>query len=285
MLIDAHHHLWRVARNDYGWLTPDEGFLYRDYMPEHFKPILDAHGIARAVVIQAAPSLAETEFLLSLADAHPYLGAVVGWVDFADRNAPQALDQFSAHPKFRGVRPMIQDIAEDTWMLREELSGTFVALAERDLSFDALIQPRHLATLIELVSRYPSLRVAINHCGKPEVRAWQVGDADFNAWQAGMTELARHPNVFCKLSALPTRAAPGWTAETFSPYVDVLLTAFGPSRLMWASDWPILERNGRYDDWFHVARALLPESTHADVFGATARSFYRIDQVCPRAVA
>lgn len=277
MLIDAHHHLWRIARNDYGWLTPDVGFLYRDYEPSHFKPMLDAYGIERAVVIQAAPSLAETDFLLSLADQHAYLGAVVGWVDFAASDTAEQLHRLSTHPKFRGVRPMIQDIPEDGWMLGAELTHTFVALSERDLSFDALIQPRHLKSLIELVERHPSLRVAINHCGKPEVRDWQAGDVDFNAWQAGMTELARHPNVFCKLSALPTRAAPGWTAATFAAYVDVLLAAFGETRLMWASDWPILERNGRYDDWFRVARQLVPESAHARIFGATAQSFYRIE--------
>ncbi len=276
MLIDAHHHLWRIARNDYGWLTPDTGFLYRDYEPSDLKPILDAHGIERAVVIQAAPTLAETHFLLSLSDEHPYLGAVVGWVDFSARNTPEQLDGLSNHPRFRGVRPMIQDIADDGWMLRAELNETFVALTERNLSFDALIQPRHLRSLIELVERHPLLRIAINHCGKPEVRDWRAGDASFNAWQAGMAELARHPNVFCKLSALPTRSAPDWTAATFEAYVDVLMTAFGDARLMWASDWPILERNGRYEDWLRVARRLVPESAHASVFGAAAQSFYRI---------
>ncbi|OLL29243.1 hypothetical protein BTH42_23610 [Burkholderia sp. SRS-W-2-2016] len=276
MLIDAHHHLWRIARNDYGWLTPDTGFLYRDYEPADFKPILDAHGIERAVLIQAAPAVAETDFLLSLADQHPWLGAVVGWVDLSAGDAPQQLDRLAKHPRFRGVRPMIQDIADDNWMLRAELNDAFVALAQRDLSFDALIQPRHLRALIELVERHPSLRIAINHCGKPEVRDWHAGDASFNAWQAGMTELARHPNVFCKLSALPTRAAPNWNAATFAPYVDVLMSAFGAGRLMWASDWPILERNGRYPDWFRVARELVPEADHARVFGATAQSFYRI---------
>lgn len=276
MLIDAHHHLWRISRNDYAWLTAEAGFLYRDYEPSHFKPILDAHGIERAVVIQAAPSLAETDFLLSLADQHAYLGAVVGWVDFAAKDTPAQLDRFSTHPKFRGVRPMIQDIAEDNWMLRAELNDTFVALTERDLSFDALIQPRHLQALIELVERHPSLRVVINHCAKPEVRDWQPGDAHFRAWQSGMTELAGHSNVFCKLSALPTRSAPDWSAATFSAYVDVLMTGFGEARLMWASDWPILERNGRYDDWLRVARQLVPEAAHARVFGATAQAFYRI---------
>lgn len=276
MLIDAHHHLWRIARNDYGWLTPDTGFLYRDYEPADFKPLLDAHGIERAVVIQAAPTLAETDFLLSLAHAHPYLGAVVGWVDFAASDTPAQLDSLSKHPRFRGVRPMIQDIPDDNWMLGPQLNETFVALAQRGLSFDALIQPRHLRALIELVERHPSLRIAINHCGKPEVRDWQVGDANFRAWQAGMTELARHPNVFCKLSALPTRSAPNWTAATFAPYVDVLMQAFGETRLMWASDWPVLERNGRYGDWFRVARQLVSESAHACVFGGTAQAFYRI---------
>lgn len=272
--IDAHHHLWQIARGDYGWLTPDSGFLYRDHGPEHFKPLLDAHGIGHAVIIQAAPSTAETDFLLSLASQHRYLAAVVGWVDFASPQAPDSLARFAQHPKFRGVRPMLQDIEDAAWVLRPELRPVFEVLVERGLRFDALIQPRHLPSLVALSERHPGLRICINHCGKPEVRDWQAGDADFQAWARGMRTLAGNARVACKLSALPTRAAPGWNAQVFAPYAEVLFGAFGDGRLMWASDWPILERNGDYGRWWHVAQELTPAAARDEVFGLAAQRFY-----------
>ncbi len=273
--VDAHHHLWRLSRGDYGWLTPEVGALYRDVEPADFAPHLARNGIDRSVVIQAAPTVAETLFLCELARDNPFIAAVVGWVDFAAPASRADLERLKQLPPFRGVRPMIQDIAEDAWMLRPELTHTFRDLVALDLSFDALIQPRHLPHLIELVSRHPDLRLVINHCGKPEIRDWTPGDADFRNWAEGMAWLARNSSAFCKFSAMPTRAAPGWTVETFRPYADVLLGTFGPERLMWASDWPVLERNGSYDDWLGAARELVGGRGAEAVFGATARRFYR----------
>lgn len=273
--VDAHHHLWRLSRGDYGWLTPEVGALYRDVEPADFTPHLKRNGIDRSVVIQAAPTVAETLFLCELARDNPFIAAVVGWVDFADPASRADLERLKALPPFRGVRPMIQDIAEDAWMLRDELTHTFSALVALDLSFDALIQPRHLPHLIELVTRHPDLRLVINHCGKPEIRDWTPGDADFRNWADGMVWLARNSSAFCKLSAMPTRAAPGWTTRTFRPYSEVLLGAFGPERLMWASDWPVLERNGDYDGWLGAARELVDRRDAEAVFGTTARRFYR----------
>lgn len=273
--VDAHHHLWRLSRGDYGWLTPETGILYRDVEPAEYAAILQRNGIDRSVLIQAAPTVAETRFLCELARDNPFIAAVVGWVDFADPRSRADLEDLSLLPPFRGVRPMIQDIAEDAWMLRQELTHTFRNLVALDLSFDALIQPRHLRHLAELVTRHPDLRLVINHCGKPEIRDWTPGDADFRAWAEGMTWLARNSGALCKLSAMPTRAAPGWTVETFRPYAEVLLSAFGPDRLMWASDWPVLERNGGYDPWLLAARELVGDHGAEAIFGGTARSFYR----------
>ncbi|CAH1660288.1 L-fuconolactone hydrolase [Hyphomicrobiales bacterium] len=274
--IDAHHHLWRLSRGDYGWLTPEAGILYRDVEPAEYAAHLKRNGIDRSVVIQAAPTVAETYFLSELARDNPFIAAVVGWVDFADPSSGETLEALRKLLPFRGVRPMIQDIAEDAWMLRDELTHTFRHLVAQDLSFDALIQPRHLTHLATLTTRHPDLRLVINHCGKPEIRDWAPGDADFRAWAEGMTWLARNTGAFCKFSAMPTRAAPGWTADTFRPYADVLFKAFGAERLMWASDWPVLERNGGYDPWLAAAKALVAPDDAEAVFGGTARSFYRI---------
>lgn len=277
MQVDAHHHLWDLARDeDYGWLSPDETALYRDFLPEDFLPVLRRNGIERSVLIQAAPSVAETEWMLALSDRHDFIAAVVGWVDFAAADSAATLAGLGRHPRFRGVRPMIQDIADTDWMLRPELVHTYRALVDLDLSFDALIQPRHLSAFRTLLERHPDLRVVINHCGKPEVKDWRPGDARFRDWADHMHGIARETGACCKLSALPTRAAPGWTARTFLPYVEVLWDAFGPERLMWASDWPVLQRNGEYDDWRAAALELLGvHEEAAPVFGQAARDFYR----------
>lgn len=273
--VDAHHHLWRLSRGDYGWLTPEAGILYRDAEPEDYAVHLRRNGIDRSVLIQAAPTVAETHFLCALAQDNPFIAAVVGWVDFADPHSGDELERLQRLPPFRGVRPMIQDIAEDAWVLRDELTHTFRQLVALDLSFDALIQPRHLTHLAALATRHPELRLVINHCGKPEIRDWSPGDADFRKWADGMAWLARNTGAFCKLSAMPTRAAPGWTVRTFAPYAEVLLDAFGPDRLMWASDWPVLERNGSYDAWLTAARDLVGTDDADAIFGTTARRFYR----------
>jgi len=275
--IDAHHHLWRIVRGDYGWLSPADKVLYRDCEPQDFKAILDSHGISHSVLIQAASTDAETDFLLTLADTHDFIAAVVGWVDFIAPDVSERLAHLAQHPKFRGIRPMLQDIAETAWVVRPEFRDVFDALTQLGLSFDALCQPRHLPCLLTLSERHPDLAIAINHCGKPEIRDWQAGDHHFRAWADGMRQLAQNPHIVCKLSALPTRAAPGWNAQVFAPYSEVLFDAFGPKRLMWASDWPVLERNGDYHRWWQVAHELTPAADQNDVFGATARRFYRLN--------
>ncbi|MNP05652.1 Amidohydrolase [compost metagenome] len=279
MLVDAHHHLWRLSRGDYSWLTPDDKVLYRDHEAHEYETLLKHHQIDRSVLIQAAPSLAETAFLLETADAHAFIGAVVGWVDFECAEAVETLKTLACAPKFRGVRPMIQSISDPAWMLNPAFDRVFEALIAHDLSFDALVQPEHLAHLRTLSKRHPALRMAINHCGKPQVKCWRSGDADFSAWADNMRALASNPAVYCKLSALPTRAAPHWAAEDFSPYVEMLWESFGAQRLMWASDWPVLHRNGRYDNWLAVARALVAQGSHAQVFGKNAQAFYRLDDL------
>jgi L-fuconolactonase len=274
MRVDAHQHFWRIDRGDYGWLTPDLPNLYRDYLPEDLAPLLAKGRIERTVLVQAAESVAETEFMLRLAEATPFVGGVVGWVDFASRDAPADIERLARNPRLKGLRPMLQDLADPNWILREEVQPAIRATAAAGLRFDALIKPPQLPAIRHLLDRYPELPVVIDHGGKPQIAQGRIDD-----WAGHMRAIARDSRAVCKLSGLATEAAPGWTVETLRPYVDMLLEAFGPSRLMFGSDWPVLTENGDYLVWLAAAEALtagLSDADRTQMFGGTAANFYGI---------
>lgn len=273
MIIDAHQHFWAPARGDYGWMEGNDAVasIRRNILPRDLAPMLARHGIDRTVLVQAAPSVAETEYMLGLADATDWIAKVVGWVDFNEPSHARHVAHFAAHPKFAGLRPMIQDIADVDWMLSAHVQWAYEAIIAHDLTFDALGFPRHLDSFLKLFARHPQMRAVIDHGMKPAIR-----DGEFAAWASGIEKIAARTRVFCKISGLATEARPGWSAETLAPYVRHLIDCFGPERLMWGSDWPVLELAGNYDGWFAAARALVPKPMHEAIFGGTAASFYRI---------
>lgn len=274
--IDAHQHYWNPARGDYFWMPPDHPVLARPYGPGDLTPMLDRHGISGTVLVQAADTIAETEYMLGIADVTPSVLGVVGWVDF-ERPADRAqLERLAGHPKFKGVRPMIQDIPDVDWMLRADVQWGFQALVDLDLCFDALGFPQHLQNFHTILTRYPDLRVVIDHCMKPQIRAHPGG---FDDWKAGMTRLAQDTGALCKLSGLVTETDGGWDVDLLRPYVDHLLEVFGPSRMMWGSDWPVCQLQASYDDWHAAAEQLtagLSIAQHRMLFGGTAEAFYRL---------
>jgi L-fuconolactonase len=274
-MIDAHQHFWTIARDDYGWLTPEDTVLYRDYGPADLAPHLQRAGITHSVVVQAAPTVDETRYLLELADETPWVAGVVGWVDLGAPDVARALDTLASHRLFRGVRPMIQDIADDDWMLGDALTPGFRALVERDLSFDALVLPHHLPRLLRLLGRYPELRVVVDHGAKPAIR-----DGAFDGWAEDMARLARETSACCKLSGLVTEADADWELATLRPYAEHLLACFGPERLLWGSDWPVVELAGGFEKWREASDGLLAglaEPERAAVLGDSAARFYRLD--------
>jgi len=270
--IDSHQHLWRLARGDCGWLTPERGRIFRDYLPSDLAPILARHRIDRTILVQAAPTAAETCFLLQLGNATAFVAGVVGWADFADPDAPRLIAQAAENRLLVGLRPMVQDIPDDDWLVRPELVPAFRALITQDLVFDALVLPRHLSRLLVLADRHPDLTIVIDHGAKP-----QIGEGLFQPWAADVAALAQRPNVVCKLSGLVTEAGPGWSAAQLEPYFAHLLAAFGPGRLLWGSDWPVLDLAADYDAWIRVSErqlAHLPLPERAAVFGDNAARIY-----------
>lgn len=272
MRIDAHQHVWRLARGDYGWLTPALAPLYRDFAPADLAPLLARHRIARTVLVQAAPTVAETRFLLEVAATTPFVAGVVGWADFAAADAPDVITALAADPLLVGLRPMVQDIADDDWLLRADLTPAFAALGAHGLVFDALVLPRHLSRLLVLLDRHPALPVVVDHGAKPF-----ISDGRLDPWRADMAAVAARPNTVCKLSGLVTEAGAGWTAEALRPYVDHLLSTFGPQRLLWGSDWPVVNLAGGYDRWHAATEALLAglgEADRAAILGGNAARIY-----------
>jgi L-fuconolactonase len=276
MHIDAHQHYWDPARGDYGWLTPDLDALYRTFGPADLAPLRERADVQRTVLVQAAPTVQETRYLLDLAQDDASVAGVVGWVPMLSRDAPELIAELARHPKFKGIRPMLQDLRDDDWIANPDLAPAVEALIAHDLAFDALIFARHVDALETFVTRFPTLRIVIDHGAKPPIRDGRSG---WQSWADGITRLASLPHVQCKLSGLATEAAPGWTEATLQPYVDHLLQSFGPARLMWGSDWPVLNLNGDYLLWHSVANTLLAglsDSERVAVFGANATAFYRL---------
>ena len=272
--IDSHQHHWRLARGDYRWLTPGMPQLYRDFLPEDLVPELERTSVRGTVLVQAADSDAETDFLLSLASRTEHVRAVVGWVDMADAKAPGRIRQLARNPWFRGIRPMIQDIADPGWMLSPALTPAFSALTELDLSFDALVLTKHLDNLLALSERHPGLRIVIDHCAKPA-----IATGEFEPWATKIAALAARTPAFCKLSGLVTEAGEGANVLHLQSYVDHVLGCFGAGRLMWGSDWPVVNMAMPYGSWATITQQLLESVTEEDrrwIWGETAREFYRI---------
>lgn len=275
--IDAHHHFWHPARGDYGWMPPDDPVLTRPYHPADLAPGLEQTGVTATVLVQAAPSLAETDYLLGIADCTPHVARVVGWIDFEDPGQVDTLRRLARHPKFAGVRPMIQDLPDDTWMLRADVQWAYEALIARDLTFDGLGFPRHIPHFATLLTRHPQLRAVLDHCLKPQLR--RHGPDSFATWAEGMTRLARDTSAFIKLSGLVTEHDEMPSDTLLRPYTDHVLAAFGADRVMWGSDWPVSRLRCDYADWHALAGRLtdhLSEPDRARVFGGTAAEFYRI---------
>lgn len=272
--IDAHQHFWSLARGDYGWLTPEMEPIYRDFLPADLGPLLTEAGIDGTILVQAAPTVAETEFMIGLAREEPFIRGVVGWVDFEDPRAPGEIARLAGQSALVGLRPMIQDIADDDWMLGEGLVTTFGALIAADLTFDALTLPRHLPALRELLARHPNMRTVIDHGSKPMIR-----DGIMDGWHQDMAALASETSAFCKLSGLVTEARADWTVDDLRPYVDHLLDTFGPDRLVWGSDWPVCTLASSYGEWVEATGELLSglaEDERSAILGGNAARAYRM---------
>lgn len=273
MRVDSHQHFWRRDRGDYTWLTPDLKPIYRDYLPADLAPQLERAGVTHTILVQAAATVAETRFMMELAAQTPFIAGVVGWVDFESADAPAIIDELSQDSKLVGLRPMIQDIADTEWMLRVQLEPAFEAMVDHGLVFDALVKPPHLPALLELAGRYPELSMVLDHGAKPPIAAGDVA-----GWKRDVARLAKETPLVCKLSGLVTEAGSA-APSALEDCVNHLLEHFGPSRLLWGSDWPVCELVCSYADWHATSAQLLNALGAAErdsIYTDTARKTYGI---------
>lgn len=275
MLIDAHHHFWRYSPHEYGWIDDAMAVLRGDFLPADLRQELHAAGVDGAVSVQARQTLEETRWLLGLAEEIPEVCGVVGWIPLTAPDAADRIAEFANRRLLKGVRHVIQGEPDDEFILRDDFNRGVSALAGLGLVYDILVFERHLPQTLVFVDRHPSQQFVLDHVGKPRIAAGEL-----EPWRSRIRELARRENVCCKLSGLVTEADfARWTVEGLRPYMEVVLEAFGPRRLMVASDWPVCTVACSYGRWFEIVRQFVDELSadeRAAVLGNTAERVYRL---------
>ena len=275
MRIDAHQHFWRYNPDEYGWIDDSMAILRRDFMPADLKPELDAAGFDACVAVQASHTLQETCWLLELADQYPFIAGVIGWVDLRASDVRAQLADLAKHPKLLGIRHVVQSEPDDRFLLQPEFLRGIGFLTEFNLTYDILLYPRHLPIAAEFVRHFPQQRFVLDHLAKPYIKAGTL-----HPWDSHIRELAKSPNVFCKLSGMVTEADwKTWKPEHFAPYLDVALEAFGPERLMIGSDWPVCKVAASYSQVMGLVIEYLDKTSpeaREGILGATARRFWNL---------
>ncbi|MEH7179277.1 amidohydrolase family protein [Neobacillus vireti] len=278
--MDSHQHFWKLERGDYDWLTKDMGILFQDYLPEDLKPSLEKYSVSGTVLVQAAPTYEETNYLLSLYGKYDWIYGVVGWLDLSSPAFGEQLDVYMQQQGFVGLRPMLQDIEKDDWILQEQVIDNLRHLISKDVPLDLLITERHITYIEALLKRLPDLRVVIDHIAKPE-----ISKDGFEKWKEDMTKLAKFPAVYCKLSGFMT-LADSWEADDFKPYIHYVVQAFGSSRVMFGSDWPVSLLGGSYQKAIQIVIDNLPsklsDTEREQIFLTNAKSFYLLKERCEK---
>jgi L-fuconolactonase len=283
-MIDAHFHSWQLSRGDYGWLTPDIGSIYRDVAVADWQKLAQPLDITGGILVQAAPTMAETLHLLALAQDNPTVLGVVGWADFTAADAHLQIENLAKHPtyslKLKGLRPMLHDLPDLAWIVQSAVQPALAVMEKLGLVLDALIRPVHLPHILTIAQRYPNLFIVIDHCAKPEIasgieKAWQP-------WAVGMAALAALPNVSCKLSGLLTEAGKSSDPSICKPWIDYVINVFGSERMMWGSDWPVLELANDYQTWFEYCKSITSQLTtqqQDNLFGNNTKRIYKLNSI------
>ncbi|MBG87200.1 MAG: amidohydrolase [Verrucomicrobiales bacterium] len=276
MKIDSHQHFWNYDAVDYSWISEELAVLKRNFTPADLKEELGSVGIDCCVAVQARQTVEEGRWLCSLADDNDFIKGVVGWVDLCSEDADRQMEKLNAHPRFVGVRHVVQDEEDDRFIVGENFMRGISLLEKYELRYDILIFPKQLPATLEFVKQFPDQPFVLDHIAKPLIK-----DAIIEPWELHIRELARFSNVMCKVSGMVTEADwKGWEVEHFDPFLDVVLDAFGPDRLMYGSDWPVCTLAGSYKQAHSLALRLaeqLSESEQEKFWGGNAAKFYGLE--------
>ena len=276
MRIDGHQHFWKADRGDYHWMSPGVPVLCRDYLPGDLLPHLVKHGIERTILVQAAQTVAETDYLLELAAQNSFIAGVVGWLDMDSVDFPRQFELYSKNSKFIGLRQMLQDIADPAWIVRPQVLKSLQLVADADFPFEFLTYTRHLPYVHKALETVGQLRAVIDHVSKPEIR-----ERKLEPWKQLMAQAAQHKNLYCKLSGMVTEADPlHWSVEDLRPYIEHTVDCFGWDRVIFGSDWPVCLLAGTYDQvieaLIEVLRPRMDGPSEDRLFGINATHFYKL---------
>ncbi|MFA1623854.1 amidohydrolase [Rhizobium mongolense] len=272
--VDCHMHFWTLAMEPYYslWMSPDDKVLYRDYGPRDAVPLMEKNNVEGVVVVSAASSVHETGYLLGLADGRDFIKGVVAWLDLLAPTAADDLGNWARFAKLKSIRPYLQDLPEEDWILKKELDPAFRAMLDHGLRFDALIKPRHILNTVRFIERYPDLPVIVDHMAKPE-----IGSGNFEPWRRDMERFRDLDHVHCKISGIVTEDGPDWTPERLQPYLETVFDIFGPDRLVFGSDWPVVNLVADYSRWIETldhAMKSLPAADQQKIWASNGERFY-----------
>jgi L-fuconolactonase len=274
MTIDSHVHFWKYDKKRDAWITKEMKVLQQDYLPENLSLTLKRNDVDGCVAVQADQSELETHFLVELANTHPMIKGVVGWINLQDENLADRLAYFSQYSIIKGWRHIVQSEPDD-FLLNKIFQRGIRSLQPYGYTYDLLIYPQQLKAVIQFTEEFPDQKFVLDHCAKPFIKNKKMDD-----WKSGIRELAHHPNTFCKLSGLFTEAAwKEWHAADFYPYLDTVFEAFGTDRLLFGSDWPVILLSGIYVQWKSLLEKYMENFSIEDqekVFGENAIKFYNL---------
>ncbi len=275
-MLDAHQHFWEVARGDHEWVSPDYPALYGDFGPVELAPLMKAAGVARTVLVQAAETEDETDYLLEIANRTDFILGVVGWLDMLADDFEDRLDHYRENPKWVGLRPMLQ--SHDPSLIADpRFRSALKLVARRRVPFDILTFPRHLPAMIDALRAAPGVHGIIDHISKPDM----TGPLDAE-WCAAIEALAAMPNIHCKVSGLPTEAGEGWTADRIRPFFEFVANAVGTTRRVFGSDWPVCRLAASYAQVVELAQGILGSIYGAEdmqaIMETNGRAFYRLTE-------
>ena len=275
MVIDSHQHFWVYEAEKHAWIDDDMKVIRKNFLPEDLKTIYQENGIGGCVAVQADQTLAETDFLLDLAQKNDFIKGIVGWVDLRASNIESVLGKYSHFQKLKGFRHVVQGEADHNFMLRPDFLNGIAALEKYNFTYDILIFPHQLGAALELVKRFPKQKLIIDHIAKPYIK-----DGFYDGWATLMKAISEYPNVYCKLSGMTTEADyNNWTPKQIEPYMQLVLDAFGANRILFGSDWPVCLVAGNYTKTKELVTnfiAKLSTKDQASIMGANAMQFYNL---------
>ena len=276
MIIDSHQHFWQVGRFDYPWMDSSVKVLFQDYLPDQLEPILEQNVVSQTVLVQASNSIEESRWLLRLADDHPFIAGVVGWADLKSREINLQLEELSAHPRFKGIRHLVESEPSDDWLIQDDVLQGLQRLSTYNLTYDLLVHTRHLKHVPRVANTCPNLRLVIDHMAKPP-----IASGERSVWFNALKPIAANANIHCKLSGLVTEANwNSWQVSDLRPFVESALELFGPTRLMFGSDHPVWLLAASYERVLNSFQEILRDLSETDrerVFASNAASFYRLN--------